>query len=362
MNNKGTTYRILQIVGTMNMGGQETFIMNVFRNIDRNKIQFDFIVHSIEEGYYEQEIKDLGGKIYKITPISKNPIKHCKELLRIMKKNNYVAIHRHTNSSIVFLDLMMAKFANIKQRVVHSHSTKVDKDLVVHKICRPLLNLFATKRLACSREAGEWLYGKKRNYEIIPNGINIEKYKYNEKERNKIRKELKIENKTVIGHVGRFTEAKNHKFLLDILEKIKDKNYILLLVGSGKLENEIKAYANKLKIYDNIIFLGTRNDVYNLLNAMDIFVFPSIYEGLPISLIEAQTNGLKCIISDAISKEVCITDLVQQLDLKFGVKNWVNEILKEKNKSRVKYNDIVKNTKYNVENVVNTLKKIYINE
>ena len=181
--------RILHIVGTMNMGGQETFIMNLYRKIDRSKIQFDFVVHSKEVQFYEKEIKELGGKIYKIDSMSKNIFLHMKNLYRIIKENNYHIIHRHTNSSIIWFDLLVAKIAKVRRIIVHSHSSS-SKYRIINKIFQGMMNMLTDVRLACSQEAGEWLYGKKK-FEIIPNGIDFEKYKFDLEKRKLLRNKIR---------------------------------------------------------------------------------------------------------------------------------------------------------------------------
>ena len=196
--------RVLQISGNMNMGGQETFIMNVYRNVDRSKIQFDFVVHSKERGYYDDEIEKLGGRIYRITPMTKNIFKHCKELKNVIKKGKYEIVHRHTSSSIVFIDLLIEKICGVKKRIVHSHNN-LSKNVILHKIFRPFLNLLSTDKMACSIEAAKWLFGNKycKCAEVVNNGVELTKFLFNKEIRNLIRKKYDVEDNIIIGHVGR---------------------------------------------------------------------------------------------------------------------------------------------------------------
>lgn len=349
--------RVLHIVGTMNLGGQETFIMNLYRNINRSEIQFDFIVHSLEKGAFDDEIKQLGGRIYRITPISKNIIKHCKELKKIMTQGKYIAVHRHTSSAFVFIDLMIAKFSGIKTRIVHSHNTSTENRML-HKLCQPFLNRFANVKLACGKEAGEWLFGRKEKYEVINNGIDIEKYEFNEKERKNIRRKINAENRKVIGHIGRFSKQKNHKFLIKVFSEIikKDKSFLLLLIGDGELKNAIEEKVKELKIENNVLFLGTRKDVNKILNAIDLIIFPSLYEGIPVAMVEAQANGVPIFMSNNISEKVIYNSNVKAINL--SEEEWVDSIINS-NFERV---DVSKKLiqEYSIKKIVEKMQKIYL--
>lgn len=322
--------RVLHMVGTMDLGGQETFIMNIFNNIDRTKYQFDFVVQSNNIGYYEETINDMGGKIYRITNFSRNPIKHIIELRRILKNNHYDVFHRHANSSIIFIDLLVAKLSKVKTRIAHCHSTHSNHNNIIHYIFRAFVNKTSNVRLACSKEAGLFMFGN-ATFNVINNGINIEQFLFNPKIRKKIRNELNIpENSFVIGHVGRFAPEKNHEFIIDLFKKIQDKkinNPILMLIGDGQNIEKIKNQVFSKSLEKKVLFLGNKNNVCDYLQAMDIFVFPSLYEGLGISLIEAQASGLKCIVSDRIPDEAIVTENVAKKGLN-SVDDWANLIMK----------------------------------
>ena len=354
--------RILHIVGQMDRGGQETFIMNLYRNIDRNQIQFDFVVHTSQKCDFDDEIISLGGKIYSISPLSKSFLKHCKELYKIIKENKYDTIHRHTASSIVFVDLFVAKMAGAHNRICHSHNTQ-NNQKGLHRLFRPLLNLFVTERLACGMEAGKFMFGKKE-FTVIPNGINVSHFKFNNESRSKKRKELHIDDKLVITNIGRFNEQKNHTFLIDIFYEYQkiEKNAILCLVGKGNLQENIKNKVKQLSIEDKVYFLNTRNDVNEIMMASDIFLFPSLFEGLPVALIEAQATGLPCLISDTISKEAIIeSKLVHMESLSTDVSLWSKKMQELLNTdfNREKIYSSVEKSKYNIDNVITLLDKIY---
>lgn len=352
--------RVLHIVGNMNMGGQETFIMNLYRKIDTNKIQFDFVVHSKERGYYDDEIERLGGKIYRILPMGKSFMRHCKELYRILKENRDYIVHRHTCSSIIAIDLLIAKIAKIQKIIVHCHATKATNHSNLNVLFKPLMNRLANIKLACSKSAGEFLFGEKQKFEVINNAIDIEKFKFNEKIRRIIRTEYKVNNKLVIGHVGRFDKAKNHKFILEIFEKIlqKQNNSELWLVGDGVLKTEIEEIAKQKRLSEKIRFFGTKNNVNELMSGMDTFIFPSIYEGLGIVLIEAQMSGLICTVSDRIQEEAIVTDNVNILSLDSGVEEWSNTILNSRKIDR----HILNNPKidsYKIDNLIKKMENVY---
>ncbi|MCL2773487.1 MAG: glycosyltransferase family 1 protein [Oscillospiraceae bacterium] len=327
--------RILQVFGILNRGGAETFIMNVYRNINRSKIQFDFIVHSEEKGAYEDEIEKLGGKIYRVpTYKGKNHFKYKKAWCNFFKTNlTYRIIHGHMRST-ASIYLKIAKQFGLKT-IIHSHSTSSGKGLnsIVKNIMQYNIRYIADYLFACSKVAGLWLYGNKfckhSNFYIINNAIDTEKFIYNEEIREQKRKELNIENKFVVGNVSRFAPPKNHMFLLDIFSEIskENSNTALMLVGDGELRGEIENRIEILGLKDNIILTGLRSDVNDLLQTMDIFLFPSLWEGFPVTLVEAQTSGLHCVVSDSITEEGKITNLAEYVSLKKSTSYWAEQIL-----------------------------------
>ena len=283
---KSEPIRIAQIIGKWLGGGVEAVVMNYYRNIDRTKIQFDFICDNDSTDIPYKEIESLGGKVILIPPYQK-AFKYHKELKRILKEGNYKIVHSHINTLSVF-SLWAAKSAGVPVRIAHSHSTTNKKEWkknILKQILRPFSKVFATDYMCCSELSGRWLFGNKA-YDsgkvfLLNNAIDLDQFKYDEKIRKEKRKELNINDDTlVIGHIGRFVEQKNHKFLIDIFNEInkKNNNSILLLAGQGPLMNEIKEKVKNLKLVESIIFLGQRNDVNDLYQAMDVFLFPSLYE------------------------------------------------------------------------------------
>ena len=279
---------VAHIMGKWNGGGVESVVMNYYRNIDRNRIQFHFLCDEDSTDIPYEEIEKLGGKVIVIPPYQKL-FKYQKELYRIFKENNYKIIHSHINALSVF-PLRIAKKAGVPIRIAHSHSTSNKKEWkknILKMILRPFSKLYANNYFACTEYAGKWLFGKKvverKELNVINNAIDLKKIEFNENTREDLRKELGIkEDVLVIGHVGRFMKQKNHEFLIDVFEKAikQDDNIYLILVGQGPLEDKIKEMAKEKGIENKILFLGQRNDVNKLYQAMDIFVLPSLYEGL----------------------------------------------------------------------------------
>lgn len=338
--------RVLHVVPNMNSGGIENLIMNIYRKIDRDKLQFDFIVHYNKKGVFDDEIEQLGGKIYRFPVMEdKNLLKYIKDLNRFFKTHKeYKVVHGHM-ASLAYLYLGAAKRNGVPVRIAHSHGTSHLKSLKGY--CKYIMFKFAKYNAnyyyACSTEAGNYLFGKKRQFEFIPNAIELNKFSYNEETRKKVRKELKLDDKIVIGHVGRFNLQKNHDFLIDIFKSIYEKNKkcVLLLIGVGELEEKIKQKIKDYNLEDNVLMLGLRRDVDKLYQAMDIFLMPSLFEGLPLTGVEAQASKLKCIFSSEITKEVRITDNIEFIDLSLGADKWAEIVLNnlKYDRKKIKIND-----------------------
>ena len=328
--------RVAQIIGKWLGGGVESVVMNYYRNIDRNKIQFDFICDNDSTNIPYAEIESLGGKVILISPYQK-VIKYHKELKRVLKEGNYKIVHSHINTLSVF-SLFAAKCAGVPVRIAHSHSTTNKKEKnknLMKQLLRPFSKVFATDYMCCSELAGRWLFGNKEydkgNVYLLNNAIDLDKFKYDEVVRRKKRKELNIDDDTlVIGHVGRFVEQKNHRFLIDIFNEVhkQNENSNFLLVGQGPLMEEIKEKVKSLGLEDCVKFLGQRNDISELYQAFDVFCLPSLYEGLPVVGVEAQATGLLCLFSDDMTKETKILESTKFLSLEQDAKEWTEILLK----------------------------------
>ncbi|PKM44125.1 MAG: glycosyltransferase family 1 protein [Firmicutes bacterium HGW-Firmicutes-8] len=328
--------RVLIITNTMDAGGAETFIMKVFRTIDKEKIVFDFLVSERKAYYYDNEIKILGGKIHYGFPKSKYPLKSFFNILNTVKKGKYSVIFRLGEHPVVFVDLLAAKIGGAKVRIVRSTNSSVGGGKlseVLAAIFRPSVNMISNLKYSPSTEAAKWLFGRRAvqsgKVQLINNGIEIEKFVFNEQKGLNIRRQFNLDGKFIIGHIGRFNQQKNHMFLLDIFKEIKSKknNSVLLLVGNGELETNIKCKVNNLNLGDSVIFTGVRSDVPDLLMAMDVLLYPSLYEGMPNVVIEAQATGLPCVISDSITPEVVLTQEIHRVSLQLPTVSWADEVL-----------------------------------
>lgn len=360
--------RVGHIIGKWLGGGVESVVMNYYRHIDRSKIQFDFICDSDSTNIPYEEIEKLGGRVILVPPYQKL-FKYIKELKKVFKENNYKIVHSHINTLSVF-PLYAAKKAGVKVRIAHSHSTtnkKEKKKNLMKQVLRPFSKIYATDYFACSELAGRWLFGDKTYNKgevfILNNAIDVEKFAYNEKIRKEKRKELKIKDSTlVIGHIGRFVAQKNHTFLIDIFNEVhkKNKDSILLLVGQGPLMDEIKEKVNNLNLTNYVKFLGQRNDVNELYQAFDVFVLPSLYEGLPVVGVEAQASGLLCLLSDDMTKETKILDSTKFMSLNESNTKWAIILLESIKYNRKNTNKDFINNGFSINKEKNKLIEIYI--
>ena len=348
--------RILHMIGSLNIGGSQAMIMNLYRNIDREKIQFDFIIDHSDHLYFADEIKSMGGEIFVLPSFTGTNIVKIKRAWDDFFSNHseYRILHSHVRS-YASIYLPIAKKHGVKT-IIHSHSTSNGKGIssIVKTIMQYPLRYQADYFFGCSKEAGEWLFGKKivnsNRYFMLKNAINLSSYRPNEDMRKSYR--LKIgaaENTVVFIHVGRFHEAKNHLFLLEVFSaylKI-NINSLLVLVGDGELRPIIENKINELKILGKVIILGARNDVPNWLRAADCFLFPSKWEGLPVTVVEAQAAGVPCLISDKITKDVVISKLVTVLPIDTGVNIWSKE-LQESNLEKQNVEDKIKENGFDI--------------
>lgn len=329
--------KVLHVVTKMDRGGLETMLMNYYRHIDRDKVQFDFLTHRGERGTYDDEIETLGGMIYRLprlVPWNKSYLAALNRFFDEHPEYKIVHVHQDCLSSVI---LKVAKNHNVPVRIAHSHSSSQDKNFkyLIKLWYRRSIPCYATDLLACGTAAGDWMFGGAA-YRILNNGICTTDYVPDTEKRILKRSELGLDNELVIGHVGRFSQPKNHPFLLKIFVALlkKEPNAVLLLVGGGKDMSKIQAKTQKLGIADHIRFLGIRSDVADLMQAMDVFAFPSLYEGLGIVLIEAQASGLPCIVSDKIPIEAYLTDLVFPQKLSASPEEWADAILEKRNTPR----------------------------
>ena len=357
--------RILHIVTYMGRGGLETMLMNYYRNIDRERIQFDFLTHRSFEADYDKEIESLGGKIYhlpKLNPFSKKYLKKLDTFFR--EHPEYKIVHSHLDC-MSGIPLKIAKKNGVPVRIAHAHSTSQEKNLkyFLKLLYKRMIPRYATKLLACSEAAGSWMF-KGAEFEVLYNAIDAQQYRYDENVRKQVRKAFGITEKTlVVGHVGRFSPPKNHAFLIeifcDIVKRRPDSK--LLLVGDGVLRKDIEKKCHDHAIWDKVIFTGLRGDVPDLLQAMDVFAFPSLYEGLPLVIVEAQASGLPCIISDKVPIECKKTEgLIRQVKLQESTEYWAQQLIELASVERKDTLSEIRKSGFDVRENVRKLENMYL--
>lgn len=369
--------RILQKTATLGPGGIQKFLINVQSNMNIDKVQYDYFLNTLEPDFYTDQALNLESKIYGRQHNTGNPIKKLwtrySLFYKIIKKNKYSIVHIDETLEMTALSVMVSKLAGVKVIIAHSHNDHSTDKLsffekkLLHPLCRIIISTLATDYFACSKMAGKWMFSKKINNSnkivIINNGIESEKYKYNENIRNELRKQMNLEDYFVIGHVGRFFYQKNHKFILDVFSELlkEEPRSKLILIGEGELKYEMECYAQKIGIYNDIIFYGLCDKVNEILQIFDAFVFPSVYEGLGIVAIESQAASLKTFCAETIPKEVDITPYCHYISLSAGAKIWAKEILKN-SKSYTRENTIplIQKAKFDISSVAKMLEDFYI--
>lgn len=363
---KTNPIRILHVVTYMGRGGLETMLMNYYSHMDRSKVQFDFLTHRDFQADYDDEIESLGGKIYhipRLVPWSKQYLNALKEFFVSHPEYRIVHVHQDCLSSVV---LKVAEKCGVSVRIAHSHSSSQDKNIkyLIKLYYRRQISNHATQLFACGKEAGDWMFCG-APYRIVNNAIDTELYSYDFEKRKQVRENLQLSDDTfVIGHVGRFNAVKNHAFLLDVFAEVKRMraDSVLLLVGDGDLRNEMEQKAASLGISDSVMFTGVRSDVPDLMQAMDCFVFPSIYEGLPVTLVEAQAAGLPCLVSEGVPAECAKTSLVQRMALSEGAAAWAKYTLAQSDKPHIDTREDIVRAGYDIKANAEWLQNYYLEQ
>lgn len=361
--------RVLQIVTQMNRAGMENRLMDIYRHIDKNKVQFDFYTCRTTPGFFDDEIKNLGGKIYYESSLSMKHLCGIPEKFSsfFRQHQEYLIVHCHLNHWCGLV-LQGAKHAGIPVRIAHSRTSLEKNSLknVIKNILKRKVSKTATHKFAVSQKAGKWLFGTKAlaNGEIIiwPNAIDCEKFRFDENNRKTTRKKLGLTNELVLIHVGNIRPEKNHMFLLKVFAEIKkkSKDAKMLIVGADYMNNVVQDEAVRMNMADDIMFLGARSDIPDLLLAGDVFVFPSIYEGFPGAVLEAQAAALPCVISDIITEEVCITEHITRVPLSKGPVEWAKKVLEAASKPRVDDIKTIMERGYDVHGLSRSLEEFYI--
>ncbi|GAA4274197.1 glycosyltransferase family 1 protein [Aquimarina gracilis] len=358
--------RVLQVFTVMNRGGAESMIMNYYRKIDKNKIQFDFLVHRKERGAFDDEIESLGGKIYRFDPINPFFPKQYYQALRTFFKEHteYSIIHSHLNTFSPF-PLKIAKEFDIPCRIAHAHIAINEVNLGsffnpkegIKETLKKLVKFQLKKKIkrdpshffSCGEKAGKWLFGD-IPFTMMNNAVDTRDFAYDTLVEKRYKEKFGLQDELVIGHIGRFVSQKNHSFLLQIFAALlkENPNSSLVLIGDGPLRSSLEKEAKNLGIYHKVHFLGVRTDIPQLCQMMDVFVFPSFYEGLPVTLIEAQSAGLKVLASDTITTEVCLTDDIQFLSITDTPNVWVDKILAGASSNKANNVEVITNKGYDI--------------
>lgn len=368
-------YKVLVFGMTTNPGGIESFLMSYYRKINKQKIQFDFLCNTHEKIAYEQEIKSMGGKVFKVSMRSKHPIRYRKELETFFKNNaqNYDCIWVNVNSLANIDYLKLAKKYGIKRRIIHSHNSQnMDNKLrgILHAFNRININRYATDFWACSISAAKWFYNKDLmpKVRIIPNAIDLDRVKYNEIKRKKIREKYNLEKSYVIGNIGRLHFQKNQSFAIDILNNVIKSipNAHLIFIGDGPDKSVLSNKVRKLKLQNKVSFMGLQDDISSWLSAFDLFLFPSRFEGLPIAGLEAQGNGVPVLATQNVfEKDAIINPNIQEMSLNKDPKEWAASILSIANNNvRLPYEKVIsnfKNSDYEINNEVKVLENYFLN-
>lgn len=354
--------RVLCVVASLNIGGAETFLMKVLRSIDKSKYMLDFIVSA--PGVYDDEVKSLGGRIYTVPLRTEHPIKTFHQIRCIVKNNKYQFFLKLCDTPMGVMDLVSAKLGGAKWIVVRScnaSSNTSKKKEIIYSVLRPVFNALSDCKVAPSDLAAEYTFGKKSfekgEVKKLNNGVDLSVYKFDAEGRSSVRSEFFISEDTVlVGHIGRFNQQKNHKFLIDVFCDFhkQNPNSKLMLVGTGELTSQVYSKVERLGLESRVVFTGIRKDIPQLLSAMDIFLLPSFYEGMPNTVIEAQATGLRCIVSDRITREANITGKVDYLPIGSDFKIWVNLMMNGIEKKRFDTYDIFRKSGFGMEETVET--------
>lgn len=356
--------RVLQCVNDMHRAGLETMLMNYYRHIDREQIQFDFLTHRPERSDYDDEIESLGGKMYYAPRLyPQNYLAYFKWMKNFFAEHpEYKIVHSHIDA-MSYLPLLAAKKSGVPVRIAHSHSTSIDKDFKypLKQYYRYRLGSVLTDEFSCGKAAGEFLF-RNDKFTLIPNAVEATKFYYNEMIRNEVRKEMGISSCTfVMGHVGRISYPKNHRFLIDVFKAFHaiKKDSVLLIIGTGDMEKEIKDYAKESGVNECINFLGNRNDTERFYQSFDVLMLPSLFEGIPLVGVEAQFADLPCFFSNKVPMEVAFSDKTHFIRLDQSADEWAKEIAQVDILNRNSKRSILTNAHYNIQKAHNVLEKKY---
>lgn len=356
--------RILICGLTDTYGGMEAYVMEIFRHCDKSRVQFDFLFFEHQKVSYLDEIKMLGGGIIVLPLLKRHPFSYYKSLSRIFVKKKYHAVYYQCNHKLKYLRILSSARKNgVPVRAVHSHNSKDETisffDRIIEKYVGSGFDKEVNKCLACSYDAGKWMFGN-RQFEVVHNPVDVNEFRYDPVKRNEIRDELGITDELVIGTVGRLVAAKNSLFMTDVFrEIIKRKNAVFIHIGDGDLKEKMVIEIKRKGLEDKYLLLGRKEKVSEYLSAMDVFILPSVYEGFPIALIEAQSNGLKCVASDNIDRNCNIIDDVRFVSLDRSPEEWADIIINSSDYIRTDRSYDIMDRGFDISSVVNDIYRIF---
>lgn len=360
---KNEKIKVAMVTNHFEITGIGTVIMNYCKALDKSKYALTILAGKPIAEKYEKECRENGIDLVALPSRHGSPRKHYIALWRALKKGHYDIVHDHGNSSMMAVELTIAKLAGVKNRIAHSHNSTCP-NMRVHRLMNPYFRTVYTKALSCGQLAGDWLFGED-NFEVLPNGFHTEYFAFSKENRDAIRTELGVGNQLLIGHIGRINEQKNQEYLLEIFEEVAAmrNDAILLIVGTGPDEEKIKSRVQEHPYKDRIILYGETDNPTAFYSAMDIFIFPSRYEGLPVVLLEAQISGLPCVVSDKVTREVDLGDINWQ-SIDDDPKQWANAILSveyrlEEERTAYRKKDLEEIQQYDITQSVKQLDRIY---
>jgi glycosyltransferase involved in cell wall biosynthesis len=355
--------RVLHIVSGLRRGGTEQYLMNLYRHIDRSLVQFDFLVLSEQAEVYEQEIESLGGRVYRIPPVTRRPLENLIARNRFFKGHRYRIVEIHSSSPLRFSYAKDARRAGVERILFHAHNAVDKPKSIAHRFAARRIGKWCDEELACSHVAGEYVYADS-DYVIIPNAIDLDRFRFNSETRSRLRTELQVNDAFVLGTVGRLSRQKNYDFLLQVYASLWPKidDSILLMVGSGELRDSLEMLSHSLGINDRVRFLNDRRDVPDLLSVFDLFIMTSFYEGLSIAAVEAQAAGLPCFFSSAISEETAFSDKVKFMPLDAGPDSWARAIADSMPTGRMNSTETLRHRGYDINDLAQRMQSYYLGE
>lgn len=352
--------KVLQVIRSLGYDGISNFVMDYYRHIDRSQFDFHFTSSSREPDPLDAEILSLGGTIHKLPSRNRKPVDYMRELYRLLKREHFDIVHIEQNSASMAMDAFVCRLCGVRVIIGHSHNTSCNA-LWQHHLFKPFVNFLVTHRFACSEEAGKWVFGNNPHVTIVRNAIDATKYYYNEAQRAEIRKGLAVEGKMVVGFVGRLEAQKNLFRCIDIFQLLHQKHNdsVLLLVGDGTQKKSLQHYAAEKGLSESCIFTGRRQDVNHLLQAMDIFLLPSLYEGLGIVCIEAQAADLPCIVSTNVPAPNIIGKC-RYVSLDCSDEEWAEAVLSMQSDTRKNQSEAFAHSGYEIHNEAHVLAEYYL--